>query len=55
MFAFCNIFKSLIGKGACGQDGISCLPPCIVYYYCIESESEQIITKLPWSIKDNNN
>ena len=38
-----------------GQDGISCLPPCIVYYYCIESESEQIITKLPWSIKDNNN
>ena len=28
-----------------GQDGISCLLP----YYCIESEFEQIITKLYWS------
>ena len=25
----------------------------LLYYYCIESEFEQIITKLPWSIKDN--
>ena len=25
------------------------------YYYCIESEFEQIITKLRWSIKGNNN
>ena len=27
----------------------------LVYYYCIYSEFEQIITKLRWSIKDNNN
>ena len=25
----------------------------LLYYYCIESEFEQIITKLRWSIKDN--
>ena len=27
----------------------------LVHYYCIKSEFEQIITKLRWSIKDNNN
>ena len=27
----------------------------LVYYYCILSEFEQIIPKLRWSIKDNNN
>ena len=27
----------------------------LLYYYCIYSEFEQIITKLRWSIKDNNN
>ena len=27
----------------------------LVYYYCIESEFEQIVTKLRWSIKYNNN
>ena len=27
----------------------------LVYYYCIYSEFEQIITKLRWSIRDNNN
>ena len=27
----------------------------LVYYYCILSEFEQIITKLRWNIKDNNN
>ena len=27
----------------------------LVYYYCIESEFEQIITKLYWGIKENNN
>ena len=27
----------------------------LVYYYCIYSEFEQIITKLRWSIKGNNN
>ena len=26
----------------------------LVCYYCIESEFEQIITKVYWSIKDNN-
>ena len=27
----------------------------LVHYYCIECEFEHIITKLRWSIKDNNN
>ena len=27
----------------------------LVYYYCIYSEFEQIITKLRWTINDNNN
>ena len=27
----------------------------LVYYNCIESEFEQIITKLRWSNEDNNN
>ena len=27
----------------------------LVHYYYIESEFEQIIKKLRWSIKDNNN
>ena len=36
-----------------GEDGISCLLP-IVYYNCIKSEFEQIITQLRWSNKDNN-
>ena len=31
------------------------LVPYLVYYNCIESEFKQIITKLRWNNKDNNN
>ena len=36
-----------------GQDGISCLLPCLLY--CMESKIEQIITNIRLSIKDNYN
>ena len=36
-----------------GRDAISCLLPCVSH--SMEGEFEQIITKLGWSIKDNNN
>ena len=43
------------GMAAKMASRVSYLTLYIVHYYCIWSEFEQIITKLRWSIKDNNN
>ena len=34
-------------------DATSCPLPCVLY--CMEGEFEQIITKIHYSVKDNNN
>ena len=47
-------WKKMCWKGFMAVNMASCAT-YLVYYYCTESEFEQIITKLPWSIKEHKN
>ena len=49
-----NFVENVVLKGSMAAKMASRVS-YLVYYYCIYSEFEQIITKLRWSIRDNNN
>ena len=57
MFIFCwssNFVEKVVLKGSMAAKMASRVS-YLVYYFCIYREFEQIITKLRWSIEDNNN
>ena len=59
LVCFCTVGVRISWKKLCWKASMAAKMESrasyLVYYYCIESEFEQIITKLYWGIKENNN